>query len=433
MLLKRFVNVEKNEQSALIWSFAYFFCILSSYYVLRPLRDEMGIQAGVERMQWLFTGTFLAMLIAVPAYGWLVGRFPRRRMLPLVYGFFVANLLIFYAILKSNVAVNLVAAAFFIWVSVFNLFVVSVFWSFMVDLFNNEQAKRLFGFIAAGGSVGAIAGPALTAALAPLLGPINLLLVSALLLVLAIGCIHSLTYWARTTSLDAVASGDVAITGSALSGIALIVRSKFLIGICLYVLLYTTSSTFLYFEQARIVRDAIPTSAERTQLFAMIDLAVNTLTLVSQLFVTSRIVTRFGLAIALAIVPALTVIGFVFLAIAPTVAVLASFQILRRAGDFAISRPAREMLFAAVNREAKYRAKNVIDTVVYRSGDAASGWLVAGLRALAANASVVAWVAAPLSALWLITGYALGRRQDALPQSNDAASPKPLQLLENRE
>ncbi len=390
----------------------------------------MGIQAGTQHMQWLFTGTFLVMLLMVPIFGWLTGRFPRWRMLPLVYGFFIINLLVFYVLLQNHISINFVAGAFFIWVSVFNLFVVSVFWSFMVDLFSSEQAKRLFGFIAAGGTIGAIAGPLLTTMLAPLLGPTNLLLVSALLLLCAIWCIHSLANWSRATSSDATASGDVTVPGGMLGGISLIARSKFLLGLCLYMLLYTTLSTFLYFEQARIVKDVIPISADRTQFFATMDLAVNSLTLAGQLFFTSRVVTRFGLAISLAIIPALTLIGFICLAFVPTLAVLASFQVIRRAGDFAVNRPAREMLFTQVSREAKYKAKNIIDTLVYRGGDAASGWLVAGIRALGAGASAVAWIAVPLSILWLITGYTLGGRQNTLWQSNDAARPMNLRPLE---
>ena len=419
MLLKRFIDVEKSEQPAVLWSFAYFFCLLSCYYILRPVRDEMGITAGVANLQWLFSGTFAVMLAAVPVFGWAASRFPRRRLLPLVYGFFTLNLLIFFGWLTSGATPAVVAAAFFIWVSVFNLFVVSVFWSFVADLFSTAQARRLFGFIAAGGSLGAIAGPLLTAVFAPLVGTANLLLLSALFLGLAIVCIDRLS--ARAIATSTGTSTGAALRGSVWSGLRLIAGSRLLMGICGYILLYTTLSTFLYFEQARIVQDAIADSAGRTRLFALIDLAVNTLTLIGQIFVTGRVVTRFGLPLALSLIPAATVAGFACLALAPLLAVLVAFQIIRRAGDFIFARPAREMLFTLVNREARYKSKNVIDTVVYRGGDAASGWLVAGLKAMGASTVATAWIALPIAALWLATGWALGRSAETPISSGDAA------------
>jgi ATP:ADP antiporter, AAA family len=411
--------VEKRERWVLAWSFAYFFCLLSSYYVLRPVRDEMGIQAGVQNMQWLFTGTFVVMLAAVPLFGWVATRFPRRRMLPLVYWFFTGTLLVFFTLLKSGAAQTMVAAAFFIWVSVFNLFVVSVFWSFMADIFDHQQAKRLFGIIAAGGSTGAIAGPALTAGLAPALGPVNLLLVSAFFLLLAIVCVHRLVAHAAPSSSSP--PNDQPLAGGILAGVRLILSSPFRIGICAYMLLYTTLSTFLYFEQARIVQEALTLSADRTRLFASMDLAVNSLTLLGQVLLTGRLVARFGLTVALAAIPLLTLFGFITLALFAGLAVLVVFQVVRRAGDFVLARPAREMLFTLVNREARYKSKNVIDTLVYRGGDAVSGWLVAGLKALGAGAAMLAWTAVPFAALWVFIAYLLGRGQQNLALSGDSA------------
>lgn len=426
MFLDRLIPVDKGDRRAVAWSFAYFFCLLSSYYVLRPVRDEMAIEAGVRNMQWLFTGTFLVMLAAVPVFGWLSSRFARRKMLPLVYGFFIADLLIFFVLLKIAGAPRAIGAAFFVWVSVFNLFAVSVFWSFMADLFSSSRAKQWFGVIAAGGSLGAIAGPSLTAALAPALGPVNLLPISALLLLAAIFCIYRLSAWAvwagvttgvLTASAGAAASTGAPIGGGILGGLRLLGRSPFLLGICGYIVLYTTLSTFLYFDQARIVQQAIAAPAERTRLFALMDLAVNSLTLVGQLFFTGRVVSRFGLPVALALIPALTIAGFAWLALAPTLAVLVGFQIVRRAGDFAVARPAREMLFTLVNREARYKSKNVIDTLVYRGGDAASGWLVTGLKAAGASIALTAWIAVPIAVLWLISGWVLGRTAQATAQT----------------
>jgi ATP:ADP antiporter, AAA family len=314
-LPQRVIQVREQEVRGLLLSFAYFFCLLCSYYILRPVRDEMGIQGGVENLKWMFTGTFLAMLAAVPIFGWAAARFPRAKLLPVVYGFFIINLLIFFALLQSGIERAYVAQAFFIWVSVFNLFVVSVFWSFMADLFSNQQARRLFGFIAAGGTVGALTGPSLTAALAVPLGPVNLLLISGVFLTLAITCIFGLLRWVEDLrAQEPTRQGSEALGGGIWAGVTALLRSPYLLGISLYIVLYTALSTFLYFEQARIVASEISSSSERTAVFALMDLAVNVLTLLAQLFVTGRIVQRLGVAAALAGVPALVAAGFVILA-----------------------------------------------------------------------------------------------------------------------
>ncbi len=411
--LQRAVEVRDGEVRALLWSFAYFFFLLSSYYVLRPLRDEMGIQSGVENLQWLFTGTFFVMLLAVPCFGAVVARFAKSRLVPIVYRFFIANILIFYLLLNFEVARPLVAGAFFVWVSVFNLFVVSIFWSFMADLFRNEQGRRLFGFIAAGGSAGALLGPTLTAALAEPLGPVNLLLVSAGLLELTVWCIRRLL---RAPGLGEghAAPAEAAIGGGMLAGVGLVARSPYLLMVCLYIVLFTTTSTFLYFEQAHIVAQASDDSAERTRLFALIDLAVGLLTLLVQCTLTGRLMTRFGLAFALGFLPVLTLIGFAALALAPTLAVLVAFQSIRRAANFAISKPAREVLFTVVTAEEKYKSKNFIDTAVYRGGDMASGWAFHGLRAIGLDLAAIAGITVPLAALWLGVAVFLGRRQNDL-------------------
>jgi len=421
----RLLKIAPAEFGAALWAFAYFFALLSSYYILRPVRDEMGILGGVENLQWLFTGTFLAMLAAVPLYGAAVRRFPRRRLLPVVYYFFIANLLAFFALFHSCLGEAWLARVFFIWVSVFNLFVVSVFWSFMADLFSNAQARRLFGFVAAGGSAGAIAGPAVTALLAGSVGTVNLLLISAALLGFAVFCIHRLLAWRNPEPGRSAPRGEP-LGGSALAGFSLLLRSPYLLGIGLFILLYTTLSTFLYFEQAHIVRGAFAESADRTALFAAIDLAVNTLTIATQLFFTSRLVERLGLPATLALVPAFLVLGFAGLAAAPVLGMLVAVQVLRRAGNYAVTRPAREMLFTVVGREARYKAKSVIDTVVYRGGDALSGWAFAGLTAAGLGLSAIAWIGVPLAAIWLLVGVWLGRYQERLRTSPiDEAGPTP--------
>lgn len=411
-MLKRLVAVRDHEIAALLWSCAYFFCLLCSYTILRPVRDEMGIQGGVHNLPWLFTATFTAMLAVVPLFGWLAARFPRRVMLPAVYWFFIANLLLFFAAFQISALRAELAHAFFVWVSVFNLFVVSVFWSFMVDLFSDEQGKRLFGFIAAGGTCGAIAGPAMTAGLAAALGPVNLLCVSAGFLVLAVLCIQRLTAGAAGPASGN--SENLAIGGGVWAGARDVLRSPYLLGICFYLFCYTTLSTLLYLEMARLVSAEFASSGERTRLFAALDLTVNVLTLLMQLFFTARVFARFGLTLTLALLPAFAVIGFMTLGFFPLLVVLIMFGVVRRAGEFALSKPAREILFTVVPREEKYKAKNVIDTVVYRGGDALSGWMVTALRGLGLGLSALSFIAVPLAAAWFAVALWLGRRQEAL-------------------
>ena len=421
-LLHRLVQVRREEIAAMLWSFSYFFWLLCSYYVLRPVRDEMGIQGGVGNLPWLFTGTFVAMVAAVPLFGWVSSRFPRRKLLPMVYLFFAANVLLFYALLKSGIAPARTAQAFFIWVSVFNLFVVSVFWSFMADLFRNEQARRLYGFISAGGSTGALAGPIVTATLAPLVGPANLLPLSAVMLLVAVLCIYRLAALPdRNPAMHASSPGKTGepIGGGILSGVTLALKSPYLLGICVYVALGTLLGTFLYFHQANIVAVDVPSSGERTALFAKIDFAVNALTLICQLFVVGRLIGRFGVGFALTLLPIVAVAGFFAIGLMPTLTVLVVFQVIRRAGEYAITRPTREILFTVLNREEKYKSKNFIDTVVFRGGDAVSGWLFEGLRIIGLGFAGIAFVAMPIALLWAGTGWWLGRNQDELRNKSE--------------
>jgi len=423
-LLFRAIQVEPAEIRALTWSFLYFFVLLCAYYIVRPMRDEMGILGGVENLQWLFTGTLLAMTAAVPLFGWVSSRFPRRQFLPYVYFFFILTLLTFYSLMGGNVAPHVVARAFFIWASVFNLFVVSVFWSFMNDIFSNAQARRLFGVIAAGGTVGALTGPAVTALLVQPLGARNLLLVSAIMLSVAIVCIMQLSSWSERHgdkgNNASAQSANEPMGGGIWHGVQLVVQSPYLIGICLLMLLFTSLATFLYFMQAHIVRDAFSDSAQRTALFAMIDLSVNALTLLLQVFITGRLVKWFGIGAVLAIVPLLLATGFAALGIAPVLAVLVVVQVIRRAGNYAITRPAREMLYVVLGREEKYKAKNFIDTVVYRTGDAISAWLYAGLRSMGIGLSAIAFIAVPLALVWAWLGFGLGKQQANLAAANSS-------------
>ncbi len=418
---RRLVDVQASEVKALIWSFVYFFSLLCGYYIVRPLRDEMGIAGGVENLQWLFTGTFLAMLAAVPLFGWVSSRYPHKRFLPYVYLFFLANLLIFFVLFRSGLTHAYVARAFFIWVSVYNLFVISVFWSFMTDIYSPTQAKRLFAFIAAGGTAGALIGPILTAVLASPIGPTNLLLVSAVFLMVCVFCIRQLADWEENSEgprLDGNALSEkhsrAVIGGSMWAGFKLVLSSPYLLGICLLMLFLTTLATFLYFQQAQIIRDNFADPSQRTTVFAAMDLAVNVLTITFQLFVTGRLVKGIGLPWTLALIPVLLGLGFLALGVAPVLAALVVVQVLRRAGNYAIMRPAREMLYSVLSKEEKYKAKNLIDTAVYRGGDAVSAWVYAGLTGLGLGLSAIALIAVPLSGLWAWTAFALGRQRDAL-------------------
>ncbi|HZS65805.1 MAG TPA: MFS transporter [Burkholderiales bacterium] len=404
--LARVVAVRPEEVRALLWSFAYFFCLLASYYILRPLRDEMGVAGGVKNLQWLFTATFLTMLAAVPCYGALVARVPRRRFIPLVYHFFVANLAIFWLLLELDVDRSLVARVFFVWISVFNLFAVSVFWSFMADIYASEQAKRLYGFIAAGGSAGALAGPAITIVLAKLIGVVHLIVVAAALLELAVVCAARLEPKRQVAQQSTVSLG-----GGALDGLKMVLRSPYIAGITLWVALLSIVATFLYFEQASIVAATSDDPAVRTRIFATADLAVGVLTLAVQFLATGKLIERFGVGPALALVPVVFVGGFAVLAAMPVLAVVITFQALQRTANFAISNPAREVLFTVLARDEKYKAKNVVDIVAVRGADAVGGWLVAGLRALGMQARELAVCAIAISAVGLVLSTALGRAQ----------------------
>ena len=409
----RIGSVRPGEGRALAWSFAYFFCLLAGYYVLRPLRDEMGVAGGVRNLQWLFTATFLTMLAAVPLYGALVARLPRRRFIPAVYHFFAANIAIFWLLLTFDVERVTVARVFFVWISVFNLFAVSVFWSFMADLFSSEQGKRLFAVIAAGGSAGALAGPALTVWLAVSLGPANLLIIAALLLEAAVLCVKRLESASSQPEKESGQKAEAATLGGGwLAGIAMLLRSPYLAGIALWVTLLSVAGTFLYFQQANIIAAASDDPAVRTRMFASIDLAVGLLTVAVQFFATGKLIERFGIGAAAAFLPFVFAAGFAALAAAPVLAVVVAFQALQRTANFAISNPAREVLFTVLAREEKYKAKNVIDVVVFRGADAVGGWLFAALRSLGMELRSISLAAIPLAAIWFAIALALGRAQE---------------------
>jgi len=398
------------ERRAALWSFAYFFALLAAYYVLRPLRDQMAIAGGVQRLPWLFTATFATLLVAQPIYGALVARLPRQRFIAIVYHFFAVNLAAFWLLLTLDIAAVEVARVFFVWVSVFSLFAVAVFWSFMADLFDSEQGKRLFGFIGAGGTIGALLGPAITIVLAEPLGPRNLLVVALVLLELAVFCVHRLegTAMASAPRPDA----EEVVGGGAFAAIPEIVRSPYLLGLAAWACLLSFGATIVYFAQANVVAAEVHGAAAQTRIFASVDLAVGILTLATQVFATGRFLARFGVGVASAVLPAVFVVGFAALAVAPTLAVVLVFQVAQRWGNFAIANPARQVFFTVVGREEKYKAKSFIDVVVYRGSDALWGWLYESVHAIGLKLGAIALAAIPVAAVWLALSTVLGRMHE---------------------
>ena len=437
MKLTNLVDVQPAERATLAWAFVYFYCLLCSYYIIRPIRDAMGISTGVDNLQYLYFATIVVMLALVPLFGWMTSRWPRRKFLPFIYLFFISNLLIFYFFFRTHPNAALLSQSFYLWVNVFNLFVVSVFWSFMSDIFTDAQAKRLFGFIAAGGSAGAITGPIITSLLIDIVGLQNLLLVSAAFLALAISCIsrivdadrtmdeitnaHTLSKGTEDTQKEKqtedVSPSNQLLKGGAWDGILLVFRSPYLLGICVLMLCYSVLSTFLYFQQVQIIADNFADANARTVMFARVDLAVNVLTIFCQLFITSRLIKAIGLGLTLAVVPVLLALGLVLLGLAPVfgwsmLVVVIALQVVRRAGYYAIINPARENLYVVVSRAEKYKAKNFIDTSVYRGGDMLAAGLSGVLRSAGFTIANIAFMAVPLALLWAAVSLWLGKKHD---------------------
>lgn len=410
--IQSLTNAESEEVMPLTWAFLYFFFLLCGYYILRPVRDEMAIEGGVQHLPWMMTGTFATLLVATPLFGYLSARVSRYRLLLTVYQFFAANLVGFFVLLMSHITPEWVARVFFVWLSVFNLFVVSVFWSFMADLFTPEQGARLFAVIAAGGSTGAMTGPLLTAGLTYVVPIATLMLISAAFLVACCICIHQLDRWAQRHPVAQVRQQGEPIGGSIWAGIRLALTSPYLLGICLYLFCLTTTATFLYLEQTRLVGAQILSADARTRLFAVVDLAVNVITFMTQVCVTSRMISVLGLSSALVFLPVVSAIGFGAIGLMPLLLVFILFTVARRVGEYAISKPAREVLFTVVSREEKYKAKNFIDTAISRGGDAATGWVVNGVKALGATTTQLAWVLVPVAFLWGWLGWSLARQEE---------------------
>lgn len=401
-----------RELPALAAAFALFFLLFASYFMLRPVRETFGIAGGVDNLQWLYLATFVGALMVVPLFGWLSARVARARLMPLTYAFAAMVMGGFALALLRNPDSVWIGRAFYIWVSVFNLFVISIAWSLMADVFSPDQARRLFGRIAAGASLGGLTGPLLSGFLVEHVGLAGLLLISTGLLLATLLCAAFLLRWRREHGPADRHSPRQAIGGGIWAGLTTIARSPQLRAISLFVILLTSVSTFLYFEQARVVKATFPDKVQQTQVFSAIDAAVQGLTIFIQLFVTGQIARRLGLTVLLTLVPALAVFGFLALAAFATFPVLAAVMIVRRVGEYALIRPGREMLFSAVDAETKYKSKNAIDTAVYRGGDVISAWLNTAIVAIGST-GVAALAGAAIAALWAASGFAIGRRFDA--------------------
>ena len=402
--------IRPEERVTVVTAFLLFFCVLCGYFMLRPVRETIGTVLGEREVEDLFVTTALASIAVVPLYGWACARLPRAVVLASVYAVFGASLLVLAAVMRADPGDVAAAKFFYVWISVFNLFVVSVFWTLMVDRMDDQSARRLFGIIAAGGSTGGLVAPLATELLIVPIGRTGILVVSACLFGIAIVCQALLL---RSLRRDPTAARSVGlerpIGGNPFAGITLVLRSPYLLAFCAFVLLLASATTFLYFEQLRLVTEG--SGRERaTQVFARIDFTVQALTLATQVFFTGAIARRLGVAVLLCAVPVAMVGGFLALSVVANFWVLAVVMIVRRAGEYALTRPGREILFTSVDTEAKYKAKNLIDVVVYRGGDALSAQLRGGLRASDMTAASLALVGAGIAFVWALVGYWLARR-----------------------
>jgi AAA family ATP:ADP antiporter len=389
--------------------FATFFSVLCGYFVLRPVRDEISVRAGVEQLPWLFTATFVATLLLVPLFGWIVARVRRRVIATATYALCSALLLLTFAGLQSA-SIIAWGVGLFIGISVLNLFIISVFWSLMADSYDEAEARKMYGIIAAGGTAGAIAGPALTALLAPRIGPMNLLPISAAFLALA-------AVLSTLIPRRADAPPQQKIGGNVFAGIKLALQTPTLRRIALIVICYTTVSTIIYFEQTDIIKKTITDSGERTRFFALLDLTNNTAIVIVQLLITRQVLTRLGIRTALTAAPALIGTGLAALAFFPRLGIVFALQVIHRVGEHGFTRPGREVIYTVVDPEERYKAKNFIDTFVYRGNDALVAWLIGALHSAGAGTATIATLGVGVAAAWAANGYTLGRKHD---QQTDA-------------
>ncbi len=418
-LVGKFVDLRDDaELKGLLLATAYGFFIMFSYYMLRAVRDEIS-SADRGNLQILWSAVFLVMLLAAPAYAWLTSRFSRGVFVPLANRFFIACLLVLWACLVflPPEARPWIDRVFYVWSSVFALFVATVFWGFMSDCFDNSQGKRLFSFIAVGSSLGGMAGSASTAILADQLPVFTLLLLACIPLEIASWCARALHRRFETGSVSIPGEAARAITGNAWSGMKAVFASPYLLGIAAFIALMTFVSTMLYFQQANLVAEAFANRAERTVFYAKVDLVVTTLTIVFQVYLTARIIKWLGVGFTLAAIPLVMTLGFVALGLYPTLAMLVVVQVIYRAGRYGLTKPAREILWTVLGREEKYKSKPFLDAAVYRGGDLLSGWIYTGLAAVGLSIGAIALTAAPVAGVWTVLALRLGSRQKKLADS----------------
>jgi AAA family ATP:ADP antiporter len=413
-LFDRVFGLERHEYAAVAWSFLYFFCVLSAYYILRPVREMLGVQSGPDTLPYLFTASFVVMLIATPIFGWITSRYPRKVFLPWVYAFFILNILVFWAVSvylvdeeQSHVWLGRI---FFVWLSVFNLYVVSVFWSFMADIYTREQGRRLFGLLSSGGSIGALLGSTTSFALAQTVGSQNLFPISAVLLTLAILCIRQLRQWVMQDEHQLPGHRiemGASLGGNALAGATHANSSNYFRAIVAASVIASLLGTALYLFRAYLVQESILDQDAQTQFFAAINLAQNFVTILGQMFLVRYVVRRLGLGAALSVMPVLSVLCFVWVAADPSLLVIAIVDVIRRASGFTFSKPSTDMLYSVVTPEEKYKTKNFIDTTVYRFGDVIGIFLIRSMLTL--GYSAVSLIMVPFAIAWIWVATWLGK------------------------
>lgn len=408
-LARKLAPIERDELAPVAWAFAQFVCVLTATFVLRAARDEMGIQGGVKQLPWMFTATFVTTVALVPAYGWISGRLGRRALAIAIYGALAASMLGFWAafVLAPDGLGPWVSRAAFVWLSVINMIAVAAFWSSIVDVFTDEQGTRLFGIVAAGGTVGALCGPSLSILLSETVGPLPSFGASALAFLGAVAC--AIRFDRVAERRDGVVSGARPIGGDVLEGLRLVVTRPELRGIAIYVAFFTTTATVVYMVQGQILDAAFTDSGERYRWLSRVDLATNVVAIAVQLALTAAMMRRLALGAILVVLPVLTVAVFLVLGAWPTLGLLAIAQTVRRACEHAVAKPGRELLYARLERDAKFKGQNAVDTVVYRGSDAISSWAVQGVAGLVSGVAGVFWAFTPLALVWVWWGWRLGR------------------------
>jgi len=421
-LLSRFGRIEAHERTPVLLAFACYFILFASYYILRPVRDTVATVFGAERLQLLFLGTFIGTMIASPLFGWLASRMQLRRLLPGVFWFWLLNVLAFAPLFHFAPQNAVVAAAYYIWFSVVNLFMISAFWSLMVDLFSAEQATRLFGVIAAGGSLGAIVGPLVTRFGVQRAGLAGLLLIAAAGFLGVIALFHGLMR-AKQARVAAGAPGqrsrlDHDLSGKPWDGFRELFRSSYSLYQAAFMLLMTYVNTVAYFFQTEVIARSVSAVTGRAIVIADMDLAVNLLSALILILGLGRMLQRYGVTSGLLLNPLIMVVAFLGMALSPTLLAIQSIQVVRRVAQYAIARPSREICFTVIEQADRYKTKNVIDTVGYRFGDVSAAWIETALRAAGAGIAGASVVGSAVSALWGVIAVVLGRRYERLREAS---------------